>query len=157
MILGFVCCSNPSGSTNNNTLDNCDICDGVQDESHEHDYCLECDGVQGSDHEHQVVTPEPEPDVDYCDICDGVQDASHEHDYCLECDGEVATMNTKKLLPRPNQRMTNISTLPPLVAKTVLTKLPTPMYQNLILKTGIKPLKNNLIYVRLILKPMLKI
>ena len=59
MILGFVCCSNPSGSTNNNTLDYCDICDGVQDASHEHDYCLECDGVQGSDHEHQVVTPEP--------------------------------------------------------------------------------------------------
>ena len=57
MILGVVCCSNPSGSTNNNTLDNCNICDGVQDESHEHDYCLECDGVQGSDHEHQVVTP----------------------------------------------------------------------------------------------------
>lgn len=57
MVLGFVCCSNPSGSTNNNTLDNCNICDGVQDESHEHDYCLECDGVQGSDHEHQVVTP----------------------------------------------------------------------------------------------------
>ncbi|MBR4012426.1 MAG: hypothetical protein IKI98_06360, partial [Spirochaetaceae bacterium] len=46
MVLGFVCCSNPSGSTNNNTLDNCDICDGVQDESHEHDYCLECDGIQ---------------------------------------------------------------------------------------------------------------
>lgn len=89
MILGFVCCSNPSGSTNNNTLDYCDICDGVQDASHEHDYCLECDGVQGSDHEHQVVTPEPEPEpeVDYCDICDGVQDESHEHDYCLECDG----------------------------------------------------------------------
>ena len=87
MILGFVCCSNPSGSTNNNTLDSCDICDGVQDASHEHDYCLECDGVQGSDHEHQVVTPEPEPEVDYCDICDGVQDGSHEHDYCLECDG----------------------------------------------------------------------
>lgn len=85
MILGFVCCSNPSGSTNNNTLDYCDICDGVQDESHEHDYCLECDGIQGSDHEHQVVTPEPE--VDYCDICEGVQDESHEHDYCLECDG----------------------------------------------------------------------
>lgn len=89
MILGFVCCSNPSGSTNNNTLDHCDICEGVQDESHEHDYCLECDGIQGSDHEHQVVTPEPEPEpeVDYCDICDGVQDESHEHDYCLECDG----------------------------------------------------------------------
>lgn len=65
MILGFVCCSNPSGSTNNNTLDYCDICDGVQDESHEHDYCLECDGVQGKDHEHQVVTPEPtEPTYD---------------------------------------------------------------------------------------------
>ncbi len=65
MILGFVCCSNPSGSTNNNTLDYCDICDGVQDESHEHDYCLECDGVQGQDHEHQVVTPEPtEPTYD---------------------------------------------------------------------------------------------
>ena len=63
MILGFVCCSNPSGSTNNNTLDNCDICDGVQDESHEHDYCLECDGVQGKDHEHQVVTP-TEPTYD---------------------------------------------------------------------------------------------
>ena len=63
MILGFVCCSNPSGSTNNNTLDYCDICDGVQDESHEHDYCLECDGVQGSDHEHQVVTP-TEPTYD---------------------------------------------------------------------------------------------
>lgn len=59
MILGFVCCSNPSGSTNNNTLDYCEICEGVQDASHEHDYCLECDGVQGSDHEHQVVTPEP--------------------------------------------------------------------------------------------------
>lgn len=63
MVLGFVCCSNPSGSTNNNTLDNCDICDGVQDESHEHDYCLECDGIQGSDHEHQVVTP-TEPTYD---------------------------------------------------------------------------------------------
>lgn len=63
MILGFVCCSNPSGSTNNNTLDYCDICEGVQDESHEHDYCLECDGVQGSDHEHQVVTP-TEPTYD---------------------------------------------------------------------------------------------
>lgn len=64
MILGFVCCSNPSGSTNNNTLDSCDICDGVQDESHEHDYCLECDGVQGSDHEHQEVVTPTEPTYD---------------------------------------------------------------------------------------------
>lgn len=64
MILGFVCCSNPSGSTNNNTLDYCDICDGVQDESHEHDYCLECDGIQGSDHEHQEVVTPTEPTYD---------------------------------------------------------------------------------------------
>lgn len=64
MILGFVCCSNPSGSTNNNTLDYCDICDGVQDASHEHDYCLECDGIQGSDHEHQEVVTPTEPTYD---------------------------------------------------------------------------------------------
>ena len=64
MVLGFVCCSNPSGSTNNNTLDSCDICDGVQDASHEHDYCLECDGVQGSDHEHQEVVTPTEPTYD---------------------------------------------------------------------------------------------
>lgn len=76
MIL-FTSCDNgnsPNDNTNSPT-DYCEICDGVQDNNHQHDYCDDCEGIDGKDH----ICPKPElPATDICNICEGTQtDASH--------------------------------------------------------------------------------
>ena len=71
----FTSCDNgnsPNDNTNSPT-DYCEICDGVQDNNHQHDYCGKCEGIQTTPH-----TCPPTPVTDNCDICEGTQtDASH--------------------------------------------------------------------------------
>ena len=71
----FTSCDNgnsPNVNTNSPT-DYCEICDGVQDNKHQHDYCGKCEGIQTTPH-----TCPPTPATDICDICEGTQtDASH--------------------------------------------------------------------------------